>query len=540
MNKKIIYISDFFLEDISGGAELNDDELLSLLSENECCIHKIRSHKVTEEFLRQEKNSFFIISNFVNLTFNCKKYARNNLRYVIYEHDHKYLEKRNPVIFRDFQSDPSDIRNFKFYKNALKVLCQSQFHFNILKKNLNINNLLNLSGNLWSLKTLEKIRELSRLNKKDVVSILDSQILHKNTLGAVNHCNKKNIEFELIKSPHYSVFLDRLSKNKKFLFLPKTPETLSRVVVEARMLGCTVMTNSLVGAVEEKWFKLKGEDLIDFMINKRQEICNTILDIMKIDKKESKKPLVSIITTFYDADDFINGFMTNITEQEMFEDCELIIVDADSQKSEREVIKTFTSKYDNIKYIRLNEKLLPTPCLNRAIMDSKSEYVTFAFVDDVKSKDCIKKLYNLINENENISLVYGDVYVCEEKNQKFDNFSPGDELFSHSMFPFSKSNMIKCLPGPMPLWRVDMHEKCGFFNQKDCNYADDWEMWLRAVDQGLVFKKLEETIGLYYSGGRSLSQDPEQRKEEAKIFFKYSSMFGENYHKFKNYFQQFL
>ena len=64
--------------------------------------------------------------------------------------------------------------------------------------------------------------------------------------------------------------------------------------------------------------------------------------------------------------------------------------------------------------------------------------------------------------------------------------------------------MVKCLPGPMPLWTRFIHDKSGFFDDKECDYADDWEMWLRAVARGSKFKKVDKTVGLYYTGGRSL------------------------------------
>ena len=47
------------------------------------------------------------------------------------------------------------------------------------------------------------------------------------------------------------------------MFFPKTPETLSRVIVESRMMGMSVITNNLVGATKEDWYALKGEELID-------------------------------------------------------------------------------------------------------------------------------------------------------------------------------------------------------------------------------------------------------------------------------------
>ena len=82
--------------------------------------------------------------------------------------------------------------------------------------------------------------------------------------------------------------------------------------------------------------------------------------------------------------------------------------------------------------------------------------------------------------------------------------------------------------------------RAGLFDDVDCNYADDWEMWLRMVSRGHKFKKLNEKIGLYLVGGRSQQNDLEQRKEEAKIFFKYAKLFGSNFQKFAPYFKQFL
>jgi len=62
-----------------------------------------------------------------------------------------------------------------------------------------------------------------------------------------------------------------------FVFFPKTPETLSRIIVESRMMGMKVITNQLPGAVKEEWFKLKGKALVDIMRAKRQEIPNIVL-----------------------------------------------------------------------------------------------------------------------------------------------------------------------------------------------------------------------------------------------------------------------
>ena len=541
MSKNITYISDFFVDHVIGGGELNDDELIKLLEERKYKVKKTQSHLVNSKFLLDNEGSFFVISNFCNLSPESKGWISKNCRYVIYEHDHKYLNTRNPADFENFKAPQDAIRDFFFYKGAEFVIAQSTFHKNIIQDNLGLDNIFSISGNLWSTSSLEKLRENCKKEKNNKCSILSSNILHKNTAGAVRYCERNDLEYELVASNDYIDFLDKLGSNQTFVFFPKTPETLSRVIVEARMMGMSVKTNALVGACDESWFKLKGEALIDHMIQKRQEICDFVEKAVKKGPKtrfEGKK--VSIISTFHDGSEHLEGFLEDAVKQTIFDECELIFVDAASSGPEKSVIDGYMDKYDNISYIRVEEKLKPTPCLNMAIKKSSGEYLTFGFIDDRRKADCLEVLLEEIENNDNIDLVYGDVLQTDKANETFDKNSSKDVLFEHSRSEFSKQNMVKCLPGPMPLWKSSIHERVGFFDQDDCNFADDWDMWLRMVARGSQFKKVDDTVGLYYSGGRSFEDDNiEQKKEEAKIFFKYSYLFGENFNKFLPYFQQF-
>ena len=142
-------------------------------------------------------------------------------------------------------------------------------------------------------------------------------------------------------------------------------------------------------------------------------------------------------------------------------------------------------------------------------------------------------------EKTNVDLVYGDVAISKVKNESYEENNK-KTLFEHSSYEFSRQNMIKCLPGPMPMWKKTMHDKCGFFDDVNHDYADDWDMWLRAVQNGCVFKKLNKTVGLYLSGGRSQQGQAQQRKEEARLFFEHKNLFGVYYDKYKPYFQQFV
>ena len=274
---KINFIADHFVEQVLGGGELNNEEFIKVCVSNGHDVKKNNSHLIDVDYLKSNLNSKFVIGNFVNLSENCKDFLTEHAEYVIYEHDHKYIKNRNPAVYDNFIAPKNMIVNFELYKNSKAVLCQSGFHAKILEKNLKTGNIVNLSGNLWSLQSIEKMRELSKEDKLDKYSIMNSNIPHKNTADAIRYCRAKGLEFELINMCSYFDFLERLSKNEKFLFLPKTPETLSRIVVEARMMGIKVTTNNLVGATGEGWFKFKGAELVDIMVDKRIEIPDKIL-----------------------------------------------------------------------------------------------------------------------------------------------------------------------------------------------------------------------------------------------------------------------
>ena len=274
---KAIFVSDFFVEQVVGGGELNDYECFKALKDKNLNILRINSHRLEQQNLAYD--CFYIISNFVNIKPEIIKKIQK-YTYIIYEHDHKYLKSRNPANFIDFVAPQSELINISFYKNAKAVLCQTNFHLQIVKKNTGLKNLINLGGNLWSSEALQCMLQISKNKKVEKIAILDSKIEHKNTKASVDWCLAKNKEYTLVSDSDYLCFLSKLGQNKKLLFMPKTPETLSRVCVEARMMNMGVITNGLIGASKEDWFSLKGEELIDFMFLKRQKIVNIILGFL--------------------------------------------------------------------------------------------------------------------------------------------------------------------------------------------------------------------------------------------------------------------
>lgn len=276
MNNKYVFISDFFVEDVVGGAELNDEELIKLLQIKGNDVLKKRSHEIKVPFVAEHCDFRFIVSNFTNLSLSVLEFLTKNCDYIIYEHDHKYLPGRNPANYSDFKAPSEQIINLDFYKNAKSVFCQSRFHSEIVHLNTKLENIQVISGNLWSEKTLDLLEDMTSVEKDDCAAIMGSQIHNKKTEVAIKYCIHKKIKYRLIASRDNEEFLRRLGANRMLVFFPSTPETLSRLVCEARMMGMKVVVNDLVGATKEDWFNLKGKLLVDHMRQKRNEIVELV------------------------------------------------------------------------------------------------------------------------------------------------------------------------------------------------------------------------------------------------------------------------
>lgn len=274
---KIVFLADVYAEQHCGGGELSNQELISLLRKKEHEVLATHTSQVKVEFLEKvERDVKFIIANFLGLSEDVKKYLQENFEYVIYEHDHKYLTSRDPSVFSDYLAPESEVINKDFYASARAVFCQSKLHKEVATKNLKLDNIHSVGGNLWDDKTLHLLENLNKKNKKDKYSIWDSSNPIKNTALTVAYCIRKGLPYELVGNLSYNQFLNKITDNDKFIFLPQTLETLCRVAVECRMSGMTVITNSKIGAAKEDWFKLKGKDLIDYMANRKHEICELV------------------------------------------------------------------------------------------------------------------------------------------------------------------------------------------------------------------------------------------------------------------------
>lgn len=246
-------------------------------------------------------------------------------------------------------------------------------------------------------------------------------------------------------------------------------------------------------------------------------------------------PKVSIITSLYKSKEFIRSFMADIIKQTIFNQCELIIINANSpnKDTEKQVIAPYLKKYPNILYFELDEDPGIYAIWNLAIQLSQGEYITNANADDRLRHDCYQIYAQFLDTHPYIDLVYSNFYVSY---RFLETFAQAENLFYTQketiellkMPPFSLEHLkICCLPNDHPMWRKSMHEKYGFFDPT-FKSAGDYEFWLRAVRLGAKFHGISKPLGVHFVNPCGLSTNPstiKQRKLEGEEIKKRKELF---------------
>ena len=212
----------------------------------------------------------------------------------------------------------------------------------------------------------------------------------------------------------------------------------------------------------------------------------------------SDPPLISIITSLYAGGRYIEAFLENITSQSIFDDCELIIVDAASPDGEREAIEAAAQAFPNIVYLRLETRVGIYAAWNMAVARARGSYLTNANLDDCRRRDSIELQAATLQALPFVDIVHQDVVFSLEPNLPFDAIAAVD---FRTAFPNANAYSLLDINAPhnAPMWRRRLHEEIGIFDETLVSAAD-FDFWLRCASRGKRFYKLNDPhVGYYYN-----------------------------------------
>jgi len=233
----------------------------------------------------------------------------------------------------------------------------------------------------------------------------------------------------------------------------------------------------------------------------------------------SKKYKLSIFCSVFNGQEFINSYLSHITRQTMFGDCELIMVNPGDMESSV-VINDYASSNKNIRHISVDKDPGMYGCWNIAVNNSSGEYMNNANLDDIKKDDSLEVHAKHLDQNQDIDLFYSDSLITKTPNMSFEYYLRSCK-YRYNFPEFSISALIDCNPPHQsPVYRRSMHDKFGLFNTR-YKFCADGEFWLRCATNGVNMKKIDEILGAYYMNPKgvstSIETDFEKTKEEAAM-----------------------
>ena len=307
---QILFIADVYADEVPGGGEIVNDLIINELINKGHHVIKFKSQDIsTRDLAHYIANNFMVIlgnhlalsQQHKNIIIAATVNPDSNFKYLIYEHDHKYLSSRDPSVYEGFLApDDSHIVGKELYEQASVVLCQSKIHQEVLTKNLPSVRAVNLSCSVWDESFIKTAKELV-IDKTLDTAIIRSDNPTKNQAQAEQYCKQNNINYDLVSAGSPEELLKVLSRYEQYVFFPKVLETFCRVVVEAKLAGCKIITNpKLLGVASEEWF-VSGdrEDIITKMSESKNNTIKIIEQAFSNKKASDHTPQTTVILNSY-------------------------------------------------------------------------------------------------------------------------------------------------------------------------------------------------------------------------------------------------
>lgn len=240
---------------------------------------------------------------------------------------------------------------------------------------------------------------------------------------------------------------------------------------------------------------------------------------------------VSLITSVYAGDEYLDGFLENTSMLDGYDRCQHFLVRAGSLGNELERLFGHVLTSPNAVLINLERDPGLYEVWNSAVRLSTARYVSNANLDDRRAPAHIAKLVQVLEANPGVDVASSELRVSRVKNLRWEDSSecevwPRDRIESRysgsALFRRRGGDLVsRNLPHCMPVWRRALHGIVGDFDEQRYGPSADWAFWLNAAASGAGFCFEAEPLGLYLKSAsdywQRLSGESGQSVFDAKI-----------------------
>ena len=362
---QVVFVSDMFVEDYVGGAELTTQ---ALIDSCQLKYEKIHSKEISLETLASGYDKFWIFGNFSSMNHDLIPSIVSNLSYSVLEYDYKFCRYRSLEKHKFVENKDCDCHNemhgkliSAFYYGARSLWWMSEKQLDIYLKlfpflNEKKNCVLSSVFDDKFFLQVHELREAAKNQERKKWVVLESNSWIKGTDAATNWCIENKKDFEVVGNLSYDVLLLKLAQSKGFVYLPHGGDTCPRMVIEARLLDCELHINENVQHANEEWFATSNTtEIEEYLFGAREMFWNGIKSDMEwqptlsgytttlncITQKYPWRECVSSLLDFCDQVVVVDGGSTDGTWEELL---------LWSESSEKLLVKQVTRDWEHPRF----------------------------------------------------------------------------------------------------------------------------------------------------------------------------------------------
>jgi glycosyltransferase involved in cell wall biosynthesis len=199
----------------------------------------------------------------------------------------------------------------------------------------------------------------------------------------------------------------------------------------------------------------------------------------------SEKNKVSIIIPCYNRQNTLPDALNSIVNQ-LYHSWEVHIIDDGSSDESLKIIQDYGLIDRRIKIgSRFRDPKGAPTCRNIGVEQAKGEYVIFLDSDDLLAPWCLKERVAFMGQNPDLDFAIFPILKFKKQigdtNELWNSTDKSDDLegFLKLDIPWQTTS---------PIWRKESLLKLGKWNE-DLLSWQDWEFHIRAIAEGLVYKK---------------------------------------------------
>ncbi|MFC2129786.1 glycosyltransferase family 2 protein, partial [Bacteroidota bacterium] len=194
----------------------------------------------------------------------------------------------------------------------------------------------------------------------------------------------------------------------------------------------------------------------------------------------------------------------SILEQDV-DDFELILIDNNSTDSSRDIALEWEKKDGRIKLVEETKQGVMYAS-NKGAKIAQGEYVSRMDADDWAFPDKLRIQANFLDNNIEYGAVAGLVeHIPHSGNTEgFARYVEWSNSVQSYEEIFNRRFIESPIVNPSAMWRRTVGEKHGLYKSGD--FPEDYEMWLRWLDQGVKIKKLSRPVLKWYDSDTRLTR----------------------------------